>query len=89
VRLPSVKVAGLFAENAFLRTRRSPDNDRASRLAFRTGRKRLGRCRFRLRLNNISDRAELFRGDFEGAQASGVIVDLAGGDDFVGVSLFE
>ena len=42
------------------------------------------RCR-----NEISNRAELFHRDFEGMQAGGVIVDLAGGDDFVGVSLLE
>jgi hypothetical protein len=32
---------------------------------------------------------ELFRGDLEGTQTGGVIVDLAGGDDLVGAGLLE
>ena len=46
-------------------------------------------ARMIVRPRESSDRAELFGGDFEGAEARGVIEDLRGGDDLVGVGLFE
>ena len=35
------------------------------------------------------ERGEDFGGEFEGVEAGGVVVDLGGGDDFVGAGLFE